>query len=228
VTPHVAVLIPSAGQRALANLARDAIAAFTQDVSHDVRLLDHAGARVGWPAAGSKAVGESLTQLGAALGLDTAAPPTHVFVMHDDALPLRAGWLAYLLSKPGPVTGVKLTEGTKMAHGSGVLFTMEAFLDANLRPDLPRRDAGEAPAAWCAETLCWRPQVGDDPKSRRRVLQNSGIAATSSELWWADYGCDVSFDDEWVPMYLHFGGGSLNSRPDTTAWIAAARTALDL
>src|SRR3990167_6463781 len=127
VTPHVAVLIPSAGQRALASLAQDAIAAFTQDVSHDVRLLDHAGAHVGWPVPGSEAVGLSLAHLRASLGLE-ALPPTHVFVMHDDALPLRAGWLTYLLSKPGPVTGVKLTEGTHMAHGSGVLFTWAAFI----------------------------------------------------------------------------------------------------
>lgn len=211
--PHVSILIPSCGQRALANLARDAIAAFTPDVSHDVRLLDHAWARRGWPQIGSVAVGESLAQLAAGLAV---VRPSHVFVMHDDALPLYAGWLSYLLQQPGPVTGVKLTEGTKMAHGSGVLFTYAAFRAVDLRPDLPHRDAGEAPADWCAPSLCWRPS--------RVERQGHGLDPT----WWRRFSCDVSFDDEAAPFYVHFGGGSLNNRPDRDAWIGAARQALGL
>ena len=213
MTPHVSILIPSRGQRALANLARDAIAAFTEDVSHDVRLLDHAGARVGWPRLGSDSVGESLNQLVGQAILQTYG--THVFVMHDDALPLRPGWLAYLLSKPGPVTGVKESEGTKCAHGSGVLYERVFIVTRSLRADLPERDAGEWPANWTAEAHPHR-------------LAECSWAGHHGRQWWARFDCDVSFHDDGEPFYVHFGGGSLNNRPDTAAWIAAARQALTL
>ena len=209
--PHVAILIPSRGQRALANLARDAIAAFTEDVSHDVRLLDHAGATSGWPALGSEAVGESLAQLLYSVAMCDVV--THVFVMHDDALPLRPGWLAYLLSKPGPVTGVKENEGTKCAHGSGVLYAFEFFATHSPHPALPMRDAGEWPANWTA---------------RAHPHRQSCRAAQCEHRWWGGFDCDVSYDDEGASWYVHFGGGTLNNRPDTAAWIAAAREALGL
>src|SRR3990167_165008 len=76
MTPHVAVLIPSAGQRALANLARDAIAKFTQDVSHEVWLLDTAPDL----AHGSEANGRALNRMIQALWRNPLGHPlTHVF-----------------------------------------------------------------------------------------------------------------------------------------------------
>ena len=207
--PHVAILIPSYGQRALANLARDAIAAFTEDVSHDVRLLDHAGAKIGWPAPGSKSVGKNLEQLWLGVGFEA----THVFVMHDDALPLRPGWLAYLLSKPGPVTGVKESEGTKCAHGSGVLYESEFLRHVTLEANLPARDAGEWPGNWTAKAHPHR---------------QSCVSAQCQSRWWGGFECDVSYHDDGELLYAHLGGGTLNNRPDTMAWIAAAREALGL
>jgi len=204
---HVAIVIPSCGARGLANLARDAIAAFTEDVSHEVWSLDHAGAHAGFGPRGSEAVGAALDLLLRGVGINA----THVFVMHDDALPLRPGWLSYLLSKPGPVTGVKESEGTHCAHGSGVLYTRRFTLAHSLRPDLPRRDAGEWPANWVASSYCHRPGAHEWPHARQ---------------WWHPFSCDVSLDDAGEPLYVHFGGGTLNHRRDTAAWITAARHAL--
>jgi len=213
MTPHVAVLIPSAGQRGLANLARDAIAKFTQDVSHEVWLLDTAPDL----AHGSEANGRALNRMIQALWRNPLGHPlTHVFCMHDDALPTRAGWLPYLLGKPDQVGGVKASERTGFPHASGVLFDMEFALMHSMLPDLPRRDTAEW-AGWCAHSHCHRQDYGD-----------------CSGSWWETFDCDVSLwkgvapGSPWEDFYVHFGGGTLNHRPDTVAWIAAARKALDL
>src|SRR3990167_8403149 len=213
MTPHVAVLIPSAGQRGLANLARDAIAKFTQDVSHEVWLLDTAPDM----AHGSEANGRALNRMIQALWRNPLGHPlTHVFCMHDDALPTRAGWLPYLLGKPDQVGGVKASERTGFPHASGVLFDMEFALMHSMLPDLPRRDTAEW-AGWCAESHAHRV-----------------TSCLEDGQWWADFDCDVSLwwdytrDSTREDFYVHFGGGTLNHRPDTAAWIAAAREALDL
>ena len=209
--PHVAILIPSAGQRALANLARDAIAKFTTDVSHEILLLDTAP----MVDRGSEANGFALDRLiqGALWGTPCAL--SHVFVMHDDALPLRAAWLSYLLRQPGPVVGVKASEQNGYAHGSGVLFEIGFAQQYSMLPDLPRRDTAEWPG-WCAESYCHRPPMP---------------GRSSRTPWWWDFSCDVSYEDATDPstaFYAHFGGGTLNNRPDRDAWIIAARRALDL
>ena len=214
MTPHVAVLITSAGQRALANLARDAIAKFTEDVSHEVWLLDtkldleH----------GSQMNGEALQRMIQGAGRRYSDRISHFFVMHDDALPIASGWLWYLLAQPGPVVGVKASERNGYAHASGVLFEYSFAVLHSMLPDLPRRDAGEWPG-WCAPAYCNRVRLGD----------------YGARYWWGDFNCDVSFTtaspdggDLSDPFYVHFGGGTLNRRPDTAAWIAAARKALEL
>ena len=212
--PHVAILLPSRGQRALANLARDAIAAFTADVSHEVWSLDHQGA-TDWPW-GSEANGLSLdTMLDAIKGFYVVQRASHVFAMHDDALPLRVGWLSYLLSKPGPVTGVKASQRNGYAHASGVLFTREFAVTHSMRPSLPERDAAEWPPAWCATATCWRPSVW------RRF-------GRSADHWWQRFSCDVSFDDDSKPFYIHRGGGTINRHQNNTVWIREARKALGL
>ena len=211
MTPHVSILIPSRGQRALANLARDAIAAFTEDVSHEMWSLDHAGAS-GWPY-GSEATGLALTAMLRGAHAFFVQRPSHIFVMHDDALPLRPGWLAYLLSKPGPVTGVKESEGTKCAHGSGVLYAASFLGPDSLREALPQRDAGEWSANWTAESH----------PHRQNCLKEE-----CESQWWGGFDCDLSFDDKGQPWYVHFGGGTLNNRPDRDALITAAREALEL
>ena len=207
--PHVAILLPSAGQRALANLARDAIAKFTQDVSHEVWLLETKPDLTN----GSWMNGLALDAMiyGASSG-----EPTHIFCMHDDALPTKPGWLPYLLGKPDQVGGVKASERTGFPHASGVLFDIDFALTHSMMPDLPKRDAGEW-AGWCAHSHCHRQSC-----------------TTCEPCWWAAFECDVSLwrdvapGSPWEDFYVHFGGGSLNHRPDTAAWIAAARKALDL
>ena len=218
--PHVAICIPSAGQRVLANLARDAIAKFTQDVSHEVLLLDTAP----MVDRGSEANGFALDRLiqGALWGTPCAL--THVFVMHDDALPIRERWLSYLLDQVGPsylldqhgpVIGVKASERNGYPHSSGVLFTIDFARSHSMLPDLPTRDTAEWPG-WCAYAYC-----------HRRVTADAGPWPP----WWWPFSCDVSYENATDPstaFYAHFGGGSLNNRPDRDAWIAAARKALDL
>ena len=211
---HVAILIPSKGQRALANLARDAIAAFTADVSHEVWSLDHQGASH-WPF-GSEANGRSLDVMLVGLSRFAVQKPTHIFAMHDDAFPLRAGWLSYLLSKPGPVTGVKASQRNGYAHCSGVLFTHDFAITHSMLPSLPERDTAEWPANWCAKATCWEPSLW----ARGPWFHK--------DHWWQGFKCEISFDDEGVPFYVHFGGGSLNNRRDRDHWIREARKALHL
>jgi len=212
MTPHVAVLIPSAGQRALANLARDAIAKFTQDVSHEVWLLDTAPDL----AHGSEANGRALNRMiRAAESWVKHRPPrvSHVFCMHDDALPIAPGWLWYLLAHPGPVVGVKASERNGYAHASGVLMSIDFALSHSMLPDLPRRDAGEWPADSMMASICHRPGKHE----WRHKPQ-----------WWHPFSCDLSVDNKRNVLFIHLGGGTLNNRPDTAVWIAAAREALDL
>ena len=227
-TPHVAILIPSAGHRALANLARVAIAAFTQDVSHEVWLMDHPRGAP-WPENGSEANGLALDHLIQASSVFSIGPPyrpplpkrlTHVFAMHDDALPILAGWLSYLLAQPGPVVGVKASERNGYAHASGVLMEIDFALTHSMLPDLPTRDAGEWPG-WCAASYCHR--LGEH--EWRHAPQ-----------WWAPFNCDVSLDGDGQAFYVHLGGGTIQAGNETpgqrdtrvAAWIAAARKGLGL
>ena len=206
---HVAILLPSAGQRALANLARDAIAKFTTDVFHEVWLLDTAPDL----AHGSDANGRALDRLIRAAAGKHGDDVSHVFLMHDDALPLRSGWLSYLLSKPGPIVGVKASERNGYAHGSGVLLDITFALTHSMIPGLPHRDVAEFPPNWVAASYCHRPWMDTWP---------------DRAAWWAPFSCDVSFDESGDRFYAHFGGGTLNDRPDRDAWIRAAREALGL
>lgn len=228
--PHVAILIPAAGERSLANLARDAIAKFTQDVSHEVHVLDHRRGKP-WPESGSEANALSLKLM--LLGISPFA--THVWAMHDDALPIRAGWLAYLLSKPGPVVGVKISQRSGMAHPSGVLWTRDFALAnlAKMDPELPARDVGEFPASWCAEWTSHRPGLIE------RVLGRGPVTTTALTPWWWPFDCDVSSETKdyaATALYVHAGGGTIGAgrendrqrRTRVAEWIGAARRRLGL
>ena len=216
---HVAILIPSCGQRALANLARDAIAAFTRDVSHEVWLLDHPPGAP-WSENGSVANGSALNHM--LDGLLVGRPDvTHVFAMHDDALPLRAGWLSYLIAKPGPVVGVKASERNGYAHASGVLFSAPFARAHSMLPDLPRRDAAEWPPSWVPAGAFAHPH---------RPPCSWACQQRWADQWWSRFSCDISFLDvqSTPPFYVHFGGGTLNRRSDTGDWILQARKWLGL
>src|SRR3990167_3969784 len=182
--------------RGLANLARDAIAKFTADVSHEVHLLDHQRGAP-WPESGSESNALSLMTM-----LRGVSPfATHVFAMHDDALPIRGGWLSFLLSKPGPVVGVKLSQRSGMAHPSGVLWAREFAMEniGRIPPELPARDVGEFAASWCASWVCHR--------------LPARCPMTPAPWWWG-FDCDVSSVtmEFWLsPFYLHLGGGSIGA-----------------
>lgn len=230
---HVAILIPAAGERQLANLARDAIAKYTTDVSHEVWLLDHPRGKP-WPALGSEANAMALVAMIDGLRHHV----THVFAMHDDALPIREGWLSYLLSKPGPVVGVKASQRNGYAHASGALWTRGFAMTHYVKmfPEMPTRDVGEFPASWLATALCWRPE--EDPRSnwvKGETPQGSRAHIDVREWPWT-FDCDLSFDDDGLPFFIHLGGGTIGAgrENDTTrakrvtAWARAAREALGL
>ena len=221
VTPHVAFLIPSAGERGLANLARDAIAKFTTDVSHEVWLLDHPRGKP-WPDNGSEANGAALQAMLLGLGPDV----THVFAMHDDALPIRPGWLGYLLTKPGPVVALKISQRSGFAHASGVLWDAEFIREriTEIPADMPARDVAEFPASWAARWGCHRVLVNLLP-----------VICEFENQWWRRFDCDVSYIEGSV-AYLHFGGGTIGAGRENdaqrsrrvAAWIEAARKGLAL
>lgn len=210
---RVAILIPSFGQRGLANLARDAIAAYTWDVPHDVFLLDHGYGE--WEDEGSMANSTALQILRNALTADY----THVFIMHDDSLPVRAGWLTYLMDKPKPA-GAIVSARSGRGHSAGTLFTIGDFMQTGLFPALPHYDVAESrPSGWVAKNMAWRGKgsCGDwEPPN-----------------WMQPYECDVALDDMGQPFLVHLGGGTIgagNTHPKSEAhririetWIRAAR-----
>ena len=233
MTPHVTFLIPACGERGLANLARDAIAKFTADVSHEVHLLDHQRGAP-WPESGSESNALSLMTM-----LRGVSPfATHVFAMHDDALPIRAGWLSYLLSKPGPVVGVKLSQRSGMAHPSGVLWTREFAMENidRIPPELPARDVGEFAASWCATAFTWRPDEHPRESWIRGATPTLTRVSGDPRRWPWHFDCDISLNDQGSPFYAHLGGGSIGAgresfwghRRRVDAWIEAAREALGL
>ena len=212
---RVAILMPSSGQRALANLARDAIASFT-GVPHDVLLLDHTP----YPGCSSDAAHlRALETLRMAL-----CGHSHVFLMHDDALPLRKGWLSLLLSKPGPAAAI-VSHRSGRGQSAGTLFPMDIFRKMDLRPNLPAYDVAESvPAGWRASMVAWR---GPESSSVWKL-----------PAWMRDFDCDIAVDKHGGAFYAHLGGGTIgtpggwggSSAHDQriAAWIAAARTGLGL
>lgn len=230
MTPHVALLIPAAGERQLANLARDAIAKYTTDVSHEVWLLDHPKGNP-WPASGSEANAQALCSMIQGLSVNV----THVFAMHDDSLPIRERWLSYLLSKPGPVVGVKASQRNGYAHPSGVLWDrgFAASHAIQMAPELPKRDAGEFPASWLATAVCWRPLA--NPLANW-VMGQTSRGRVGGFGWPWTFDCDVSFNDDGAAFFAHAGGGTIGAGRENdaarskrvTAWVRAAREALAL
>jgi hypothetical protein len=221
---RVAILMPSCGQRGLANLARDAIARYNPEVAHDVFLLDHDP----WSEEGSAANHRALSTLRPRLyGGDDY---THVFIMHDDALPLRSGWLSFLLSKPMPAAAM-VSRRSGRGHSSGTLFMAEMFEWMELAPEMPEYDVAESvPVGWSARTIAWRPREHDAWALRPRI-----------EPWMALFDCDLSCDDgfaDGAAFYAHLGGGTIGATgtPPTSrthrhrveSWIVAAREELGL
>jgi len=204
---RVAILIPSSGERALANLARDAIARFTQDVPHDVFLLDHGP----WDERGGEANALALRMLRGALDRAGAAGYSHVFIMHDDALPVRAGWLSYLLRQPLPAAAI-VSRRSQRGHSAGTLFDVATFATMNLAPKMPEYDVAESV----------------EPGWRATMLYQAAFRG---------HTCDVACDDRAIPFYVHLGGGTIGAsafkagsraqRQRLDSWITAMRTVLD-
>lgn len=213
--------MPSCGQRGLANLARDAIARFTAGVPHDVFLLDHDP----WEEEGGEANARALASL-----REAVEGYSHVFIMHDDALPLRAGWLSTLLANRLPAAAI-VSARSGRGHAAGTLFEGEMFGWTDLWPKLPDYDVAESvPLGWGAPLIRWR-----GPGS---------TAGWEPPDWMRPHACDIALDDgrppfyAGVPFYVHLGGGTIGSaetplnqrahQERIERWIRAARQGLGL
>ena len=214
---RVAILMPSCGQRALANLARDAIAAFTTDVAHDVYLLDHDP----WKKEeGGAAHLHALMCLRHCAGYGDYS---HVFLMHDDALPIRDGWLQTLLEHRPPAAAI-VSRRSGRGHSAGTLYDWPTFRALDLRPNLPDYDVAErVPLGWGTLPIAWR-----GPGS---------AAGWEPPEWMRLHACDIALDAG-RPFYVHLGGGTIGTagawgnsaahRERIASWVRAARLGLGL
>jgi hypothetical protein len=250
-----AIVIACNEQTALTSLALNAIAKFTPEdhylvlvqsppsgrmframmdfyAQHPVRWIITRPRVWPWWSSARKYAGAALADAASAGREAVGTSVDHVFFCHNDVVPLRAGWLSYLKGKLTPsysaeyeaatyMVGVKASERNGAPHSSGVLFDtrwlatlpVSAF-DARM----PAWDVLEWPAsmtrAWSARSLCHRPDA-QTPQWMRR-------------FWWARYSCDMSYDKDGEPFYVHRGGGSWLGTWDIDAWVRAAREGLGL
>ena len=238
-----AIVISSNEQTTLTDLALDAITAFTPE-PHEVWLIVTAPSRTirakdwwgrgfkglerrrcwPWYSSSKKYAGTALADAFTAAREAIGTSVDDIFLMHNDALPLRSGWLSYLQSKPGMVRGVKASERNGAAHSSGVLINAAWLAEQPPGVLWPTTDAGgtwwdvaEYPSAlttaWTAESFCHRPFA--TPPRRRPG-------------WWDSLGCDLSFDDRGEAFFCHRGGGSWLGQRDIEHFVKAAREALGL
>lgn len=206
---RVAFVLPERGQHDLTRLAIDAIQRFTEQPKSIHVIPDKT-----WIATGSLANAKAVES-----ALDTLRRerPSHVFAMHTDALPVKRGWLDFLLSRPEPMVGYKASQRSGFPHAAGILFDFDflaALPPGALRPNLPAYDALEGAALHGPHWSAWSFTV------------SPGIWPPIP-VWMQEPGAEVGLDDTGEVFYVHRGGGTLNGG-DHTAWIRAAREALDL
>lgn len=181
----------SSGQRALANLARDAIAKFTS-VPHDVFLLDH-GPWDGRDAAQSHLLALQVLRE----AIHYRVQWTHVFLMHDDSLPLHDRWLDILLSKELPAAAI-VSRRSGRGQSAGTLFDIETFLTMPLAPRLPTYDVAESvPTRWRA------PNVHHEP--------GMDLWDWKPPKWILPFSCTLAIDDDDRAFFAHLGGGTIGS-----------------
>ena len=149
---------------------------------------------------------------GVALELAATVVATRwMFVMHNDAMPCKRGWLRGLLSRLDARTrGVGVRQDAirvKAMHQSGFLFDFSLFrsLRMSFLPGLPDYDVGDLVSvrlrdAGYAIAIC--DNVHNDPELRHRL---------PDDHWLKPVHCDIAFDAAGDPFYLHLGRGTLRS-----------------
>jgi len=134
-----------------------------------------------------------------------------MFVMHNDAMPCKRGWMRYLLSGlDDRVRGVGVRQDAirvKAMHQSGFLFDFSLFrpLGMSFLPGLPEYDAGDLVSVRLRDAgyevaIC--DNVHNNPELRGRL---------PDDHWLKSVHCDIAFDASGDPFYLHLGRGTLRS-----------------
>lgn len=137
-----------------------------------------------------------------------------MFVMHNDALPCRQGWLGYLRSRLDDATrGVGVREDAIRVHAmhqSGFLFDFTLFhpLRMSFLPRLPEYDAGDLITVRLRDAG-YRVAICDNVFNRPELAQH-----LPEHHWLRRVRCDIAFDGHGEPVYLHLGRGTLrDSKP---------------
>lgn len=161
-------------------------------------------------------VGSYANAIGLELGVHFIDDATeHVFVMHNDVLPLQPYWLSFLqskLTKQVRAIGMlrdKHPERIEALHVSGLLFDYQLFrqLDVDFFPQLPRLDVGDRiteafeEAGYITEHCR---NTYNEPESEAWLPDNKWRDKLPHVAW--------SFDDNQVPIYVHLARGTPKSK----------------
>lgn len=168
-----------------------------------------------------------------AIGLEMGARVCHthwIFVMHNDALPIRVGWLEEMLSKTNDrVRGVSTRRDPSRVHAmhqSGMLFDFTLFKELRMTfaPNMPEYDVGDGITLSLEKNGydCYYFQnTFNDPTLLSLPVWNGH--------WLEEIYCDKTLNSENEPFYLHLGRGTLQAagpgnverKTTVTMWVDA-------
>ena len=135
----------------------------------------------------------------------------YMFVMHNDTLVCKTGWLAYLVSKlDDKVRGAAMSHDPiriNAMHSSGFLFDFSLFrpLSMSFLPSPPHYDVADLVTIRLREAgyhyyVC--KNTFNHPETIELIDPNDPLR---------DMYCDRVFDDNGTMIYLHLGRGTLKA-----------------
>ena len=229
--PPVIIVIPQHETKALTWLAVHAIRAFTERAQAHIVVVDNASVNPDPPEGvglitiktpvwrwwqSPRSVGSVANAVALECAREALRPwePKWMFVQHNDALPVKHGWLDFLLSKNLPMVGCKASQRSGYPHSLGTLFQYDKLWPGDLWPNLPDYDVAEGPARYLPHWSAWAMTLDGE--------RDSPVAG-----WLAREACEVSWDDAGDIFWCHKGGGTINGQ-DMSGWIQRARKNLGL
>ena len=139
----------------------------------------------------------------------------YMFVMHNDCVPCKKGWLAYLKSKLNDevkIAGIRQDRGRVRAmHQSGFILDFELYgkLGLTFMHNMPTYDVGDQITSGllaggykyfvCKNTY-------NNPET------TEWLDRETCPSFLREYVFDKCFDDDGEPIYLHVGRGTLANR----------------
>ena len=134
-----------------------------------------------------------------------------MFIMHNDAVPVRSGWLGYLKSKLNntvKIAGASQDKArVKAIHNSGFLFDFELYekLDLHFMHDLPIYDIGDFITIGLLAS-------GYESFACKNTFNNPETIDLIKTGLYPDfiknYSFDRSFNDIGELIYMHLGRGT--------------------